>query len=93
VYSTIAIGGYTFGDLFGEASAKYEMLCIGLYRLKGPDFGINSEEMDVDEREIRVVLTAPHKDLTLEEEDIAFMLVQYVDENDATESKDSKESS
>jgi hypothetical protein len=43
--------------------------------------------MDVDEREIRVVLTAPHKDLTLEEEDIAFMLVQYVDENDVTESK------
>merc|ERR1712008_323717 len=60
----------------------YEMLCIGLYRLKGPDFGINSEEIDEDEREIRVVLTAPHKDLTLDEEDIAFMLVQYVDEKD-----------
>ena len=31
------------------------------FRLKGPDFGINSEEIDEDEREIRVVLTAPHK--------------------------------
>ena len=29
--------------------------------MKGPDFGINSEEIDEDEREIRVVLTAPHK--------------------------------
>jgi hypothetical protein len=29
--------------------------------LKGPDFGINSEEIEEDEREIRVVLTAPHK--------------------------------
>ena len=31
------------------------------FRLKGPDFGINAEEIDEDEREIRVVLTAPHK--------------------------------
>ena len=31
------------------------------FRLKGPDFGFNSEEIDEDEREIRVVLTAPHK--------------------------------
>ena len=57
------------------------------FRLKGPDFGLNSEEMETDEREIRVVLTAPHKDLTLEEEDIAFMLVQYVNESDVSESK------
>ena len=55
------------------------------YRLKGPDFGINPEEMEDDEKELRVVLTAPHKDLTLEEEDIAFMLVQYVDEPDEPE--------
>ena len=55
--------------------------------MKGPDFGLNSEEMETDEREIRVVLTAPHKDLTLEEEDIAFMLVQYVNESDVSESK------
>merc|ERR1712223_1233856 len=56
-FDHLATGGYTFGDLFGEAASKYEMLCIGLYRLKGADFGINSEEMDEDEREIRVVLT------------------------------------
>ena len=60
---------------------------INCFRLKGPDFGLNSEEMETDEREIRVVLTAPHKDLTLEEEDIAFMLVQYVNESDVSESK------
>jgi len=89
VFDHLASGESTFGELFGEAAAKYEMLCIGLYRLKGPDFGINSEEIDEDEREIRVVLTAPHKDLTLDEEDIAFMLVQYVDEKD-DESKESK---
>ena len=56
------------------------MLCVGLYRLKGPDFGIDDSELDEEERQIRVVLTAPHKDLTLESEDIAFMLVQYVNE-------------
>ena len=59
------------------------------FRLKGADFGINSEEMDEDEREIRVVLTAPHKDLPLDEEDIAFMLVQYNNENDVLDSKKS----
>jgi len=88
-FDHLATGGYTFGDLFGEAASKYEMLCIGLYRLKGADFGINSEEMDEDEREIRVVLTAPHKDLPLDEEDIAFMLVQYNNENDVLDSKKS----
>jgi potassium large conductance calcium-activated channel subfamily M alpha protein 1 len=82
VYDHLATGGYTFGDLFGEGASKYGMLCIGLYRLKGPDFGINPEDMEDDEKELRVVLTAPHKDLTLEEEDIAFMLVQYEPEPD-----------
>ena len=50
------------------------------FRLKGPDFGMSQDEMDEDEMELRVVLTAPHKDLPLEPEDIAFMLVQYVSE-------------
>ena len=49
-------------------------------RLKGPDFGMSEDEMDEDEMQLRVVLTAPHKDLPLEPEDIAFMLVQYVSE-------------
>ena len=48
--------------------------------MKGPDFGMSQDEMDEDEMELRVVLTAPHKDLPLEPEDIAFMLVQYVSE-------------
>ena len=51
-----------------------------LFRLKGPDFGMSEDEMDEDEMQLRVVLTAPHKDLPLEPEDIAFMLVQYVSE-------------
>ena len=80
-YSHLVTGGYSFGDLFGEASSKHGMLCVGLYRLKGPDFGMSTDEMDEDERELRVVLTAPHKDLPLEPEDIAFMLVQYVSES------------
>ena len=61
------------------------MLCVGLYRLKGPDFGMSTDEMDEDEMELRVVLTAPHKDLPLEPEDIAFMLVQYVSEQPSVE--------
>lgn len=76
----LAVGGHTFGELFGDAASKYGMLCIGLYRLKGPDFGISFDDMDEEERNIRVVLTAPHKDLPLEPEDIAFMLIQYVNE-------------
>ena len=43
--------------------------------------------METNGREIHVFLTALHKDLTLEEEDIAFMLVQYVNESDVSESK------
>ena len=30
--SHLAVGGYTFGDLFGEAASKFGMLCVGLYR-------------------------------------------------------------
>ena len=33
LFSHLASGESTFGELFGEAAAKYEMLCIGLYRL------------------------------------------------------------
>jgi len=80
VFDHLVTGGYSFGDLFGEASSKHGMLCVGLYRLKGPDFGMSEDEMDEDEMQLRVVLTAPHKDLPLEPEDIAFMLVQYVSE-------------
>ena len=50
------------------------------FRLKGPDFELSPDEFEEDELEIRVVLTAPHRDLPLEAEDIAFMLVQYDNE-------------
>ena len=43
------------------------VIIVPFFRLKGPDFGINSEEIDEDEREIRVVLTAPHKGQFLSE--------------------------
>ena len=53
------------------------------FSLKGPDFELSPDESEEDELEIRVVLTAPHRDLPLETEDIAFMLVQY--DNEAEE--------
>ena len=31
-FSHLVTGGYSFGDLFGEASSKHGMLCVGLYR-------------------------------------------------------------
>ena len=56
---------------------------IFFFSLKGPDFELSPDESEEDELEIRVVLTAPHRDLPLETEDIAFMLVQY--DNEAEE--------
>jgi len=32
VFDHLVTGGFSFGDLFGEASSKHGMLCVGLYR-------------------------------------------------------------
>ena len=62
---------------------------MNLLRLKGPDIGMDPDDMDEEERNMRVVLTAPHKDLPLEAEDVAFMLVQYTaDPDDLPEEKE-----
>ena len=60
------------------------------FRNKGPDyhFRIDDQEVEFDEN-IRVVLTAPHKDMQLETDDIAFMLVQY--EPEGSHSTDAEE--
>ena len=52
---------YSISSVKNKQTNKKENKCSLRFRLKGPDFGINSEEIDEDEREIRVVLTAPHK--------------------------------
>jgi len=84
-FSHMVIGGYTFGDLFGEASTRYGMLCVGLFRNKGPTYhNFNSDDPDEFDESIRVVLTAPDKDMLLETDDIAFMLVQYEHEAEST---------
>ena len=49
------------------------MLCIGLFRRPKADFG---------DEHFRIVITAPDKDMALQEDDIAFMLVQYEDKED-----------
>eukprot|EP00095_Tigriopus_kingsejongensis_P012668 maker-scaffold22_size673200-snap-gene-1.19 protein:Tk12668 transcript:maker-scaffold22_size673200-snap-gene-1.19-mRNA-1 annotation:"calcium-activated potassium channel" len=73
VFSKIAEERYPFGVLFAEAASKYAMLTIGIYRGKGV------EEADEGEQDssLRIVISAPDKDLPLEPTDIAFMLVQY----------------
>ena len=71
--STIAEEGYPFGVLFSEAASKYNMLCIGLYRVKGAD---PDDEREADAT-MRIVLSAPDKNMTLHRDDIAFMLVQF----------------
>jgi hypothetical protein len=53
------------------------------FRLKGPDPGFENDFEAEDN--LRVVLTAPTKDLVLEVEDFAFMLVQYVNQPDDEE--------
>lgn len=59
------------------------MICIGLYRR--PNTGFLSDD------NMRIVITAPDKDLLLQEDDIAFMLVQYEeDEDEASTSTDKR---
>ena len=57
------------------------MLCIGLFRRPKADFG---------DEHFRIVITAPDKDMALQEDDIAFMLVQYEDkeDNESTENQE-----
>ena len=74
----LCVGLYRYVDNYEFWRKKNDGVMF--IRLKGPDFGMSEDEMDEDEMQLRVVLTAPHKDLPLEPEDIAFMLVQYVSE-------------
>ena len=59
-----------------------------LFRYKGPDYPNYAQKTDDEEEEyddnIRVVLTAPHKDTLLETDDVAFMLVQYEQKEENT---------
>ncbi len=49
-----------------------------LFRLIKPDFHPPGDDLLIDEDDdMRVVISAPDRDLTLEMTDIAFMLVQY----------------
>ena len=49
------------------------------YRLKGDDFDPNKAP---DPEGIRIVISAPDKNIPLMKSDIAFMLVQYEGERD-----------
>ena len=59
-----------------------------VFRYKGPDYPNYAQKTDDEEEEyddnIRVVLTAPHKDTLLETDDVAFMLVQYEQKEETT---------
>ncbi|XP_059098255.1 calcium-activated potassium channel slowpoke-like isoform X2 [Tigriopus californicus] len=105
VFSKIAEEGYPFGVLFAEASSKYGMLCIGIYRLVvNPRASLEACESDSDsdsdmtrvkkkrrpaqvkgedpgdtthDASLRIVISAPNKNMPLEVSDMAFMLVQY----------------
>jgi len=63
-------------------------LIFFLFRYKGPDYPNYAQKTDDEEEEyddnIRVVLTAPHKDTLLETDDVAFMLVQYEQKEENT---------
>ena len=48
------------------------------FRLKGPD----PEDLRDDDANLRIVISAPDKEMILEETDIAFMLVQFEDKDD-----------
>ncbi len=63
-----------------EIETGHNQSCFDLFfRLKGDDFDPNKAP---DPEGIRIVISAPDKNIPLMKSDIAFMLVQYEGERD-----------
>jgi hypothetical protein len=67
-------------DKFGFKKHSYHSIFPGIvFRLKGDDFDPNKPP---NPDGIRIVISAPDKNISLMKSDIAFMLVQYEGERD-----------
>ena len=81
----IILSIYDFSVAFKASKDFFQIIChIITIFFRKPNHGFLSDD------NMRIVITAPDKDLLLQEDDIAFMLVQYDKNEEEENSSDQK---